>query len=303
MTAAVTALSYERTVDRRTVHRWALSEVFLTDLRTDAPDHFLVAAQLPPAHAYYCDCVTSIVDSMLLMECCRQAGTYIAHRGLGVPEDASFLVLGWTMRLHRPVQPGPAPGRLCMDVSVPLRKARGGQVRGARLEIALAVDDVDVGEVAIDVAYTPAGEAAAVRLRHRTGAPPSSADLPAVPPGTPVTPALVGRRDIANVVLTDSSRTGNGVSAFLGVRPDHRSLFDHPHDHYPAMILMEAARQAALLRMGANVHPVGYEARFLRFVELDAPVLVEGAAEEGIVQVAFRQRNAIVAEIAVMVKP
>ena len=40
-------LHYDRTVDRHKVHRAAVSEVFLTDIRWQTAQHVLVAAQLP----------------------------------------------------------------------------------------------------------------------------------------------------------------------------------------------------------------------------------------------------------------
>ncbi|MFD3416359.1 AfsA-related hotdog domain-containing protein [Streptomyces decoyicus] len=53
-------------------------------------------------------------------------------------------------------------------------------------------------------------------------------------------------------------------------------LFDHPVDHVPGMLLLEAARQSA--HKAAHPMPtiaIGVEAVFSHYVELDAPCWIE----------------------------
>ena len=50
-------LHYDRTVDRHKVHRAAVSEVFLTDIRRQSAQHVLVAAQLPSSHSFFHDSI------------------------------------------------------------------------------------------------------------------------------------------------------------------------------------------------------------------------------------------------------
>ena len=81
-------------------------------------------------------------------------------------------------------------------------------------------------------------------------------------------------------------------AAFTGrltarLTPDfaNRSLFDHEYDHYPAMTLLEGARQLSLLsafwrgRRLARTHVLGMDAVFHRFAELDAPVTLAAPHE------------------------
>src|SRR5262245_47536291 len=78
--AAVTdaKLTYERTVERSLVHRAAVSEVFVTDLRSIDTDRYLAGAQLPLSHGYYSDHRPrpASFDTLLLLESCRQASIY-----------------------------------------------------------------------------------------------------------------------------------------------------------------------------------------------------------------------------------
>ena len=53
-------LHYDRTVDRHKVHRAAVSEVFLTDIRRQSTQHVLVAAQLPSSHSFFHSCCSKL---------------------------------------------------------------------------------------------------------------------------------------------------------------------------------------------------------------------------------------------------
>ena len=76
-------LHYDRTVDRHKVHRAAVSEVFLTDIRRQSAQHVLVAAQLPSSHSFFHDSIYNDAkgtpDALLLLEIARQATIASAH--------------------------------------------------------------------------------------------------------------------------------------------------------------------------------------------------------------------------------
>ncbi|MFJ9544513.1 AfsA-related hotdog domain-containing protein, partial [Streptomyces sp. NPDC101225] len=51
----------------------------------------------------------------------------------------------------------------------------------------------------------------------------------------------------------------------------HPVLFDHPVDHVPGMVLLEAARQAAAATTHSPTPPTHLHATFTHYVELDTP--------------------------------
>jgi hypothetical protein len=75
-------------------------------------------------------------------------------------------------------------------------------------------------------------------------------------------------------------RSGTGeFGAVLAVDESYRGMFNHPHDHLPGMLLMEAGRQAAVSTAARNTGvPAGalvlssLNATFPAFAELDLPV-------------------------------
>ncbi|MEU0082468.1 AfsA-related hotdog domain-containing protein, partial [Micromonospora tulbaghiae] len=54
----------------------------------------------------------------------------------------------------------------------------------------------------------------------------------------------------------------------------HPILFDHPLDHVPGMLLLEAARQSTTATLGHTTLPLHIDSTFTRYVELDTPCTI-----------------------------
>lgn len=254
-----TELSYSRTVDRDLVHRDSLGEVFLTDLRasgrTNESGHhpgYTAAAQLPRSHAYYGDHLLrpSAYDPVLLLEACRQAGLAGAHEFYGVPVGHKFILTHLRIslsRLERTVV-GSAPCRLSMRMSVSGHRHRDDRTTGLDYEIGLYAQDQEIGTAAVGLRFKSPEDYLRLRLANRDGRQlPSSANLTERAQSRGVDPYLVGRSNPGNVVLADTRVTGGVGGATLRIPTEHPSMFDHPQDHLPGMVIAEAARQLALL--------------------------------------------------------
>jgi hypothetical protein len=292
--AALPKLDYSRTVDRYLVHRDALGEVFLTDLRPLGPagttDAYAAAAQLPRSHAYYGDHLLrpSAYDPLLILEACRQATIGGAHRFYGVAEDAKFILTHLRLRLAHPrwMMVGAAPLSLAMHVTALSRREREGRTTGVDYAIELSAGDRVVGHVETGLRFKSPNDYLSLRLGHRDGRPlPSSATLPRTTPGTPVQPHLVGRTSPDNVVLVNAIATGDRGRALLRTPADHPSMFDHPQDHLPGMVIAEGARQLALFTAHeargispAKALPTEVDVRFERFGELEGDTLLTAQA-------------------------
>jgi 2-oxo-3-(phosphooxy)propyl 3-oxoalkanoate synthase len=312
-------LTFERTVERSLVHRAAVAEVFVTDLRGIDTDRYLAAAQLPLSHGYYSDHRRrpAVFDTLLLLEACRQASIYGAHQELGVPVDTTMMVSGWSIRLSAGPPAGPAPGELGLLDTTRAVRSRGGDIRSIRFDLELRLARRRVGTAHIEVSCVTPGQYAALRHMQRGDNPSSTTDLASAQTGDSLSPEQVGRSNPANVVIADPVYEAGALSARLAPRFDNPSLFDHGYDHYPAMVLMEAARQLSLLSADDGTGTVarhavatGFDAGFERFAELDAPVFVQTvpagdanrtapAGDHPATEVAFVQREKTIARCAV----
>ncbi|MFJ4330604.1 MULTISPECIES: ScbA/BarX family gamma-butyrolactone biosynthesis protein [unclassified Streptomyces] len=258
------------TVAREYVHREALSEVFLTGSTPTAADAFTVSAQWPRDHSFFTT-GHGLYDPMLLAETVRQTVPLLMHCEYGVPlgyhfgwTDFSFRVRPEAMRTTRaPAEPDllitchdvRRRGRLPVSMTMRIQVRWGGDVIGRA--------EMDVWSRAPEV-YR--------RLRGKY------ADREEVFAAAPVPPpavagALVGRARTQDVVL---SRETTSPRWRLRVDTCHPTFFDHPLDHVPGMLTLEAVRQAALAAVGGDGAALltGIDVTFGRYVEFDTPCWV-----------------------------
>lgn len=279
---------FDRTIDRRLVHRSALAEVFVTDTLTTGQDTFAVWGQLPRSHAYYGDHFgSSRHDPVLLLEFVRQAALAGAHAYAGVPFEDKFILTHQRLTLLRPnlLAVGVAPGLVSADFTCANRQERDGALTGVDHGVEIHLGDHVVATAEIGLRFRSPSAYAALRLRGRDGLPPG--DTSQLVPGrrghqgVPVTAALVARYRPENVLLCNARIGDRLVSAGLEIAHDHPSLFDHPQDHLPGMVLVEAARQLAVLAAGDffaldpdRVEVIGVDATYSRFGELEPETLL-----------------------------
>lgn len=296
-------------VDRSLIHRRNPGEAFLVNAMRTGPDRFTAAALLPPAHPHYGEHTgpSRALDPLLLLECARQAETYAAHTMFGVERGAHFVLRAWSAQFDA-VPPGAdgAPGELLLTARTSSPRMVGDRLRGLDFDFELLAAGTRVGRVWMDVGYVSAAAYPVLRGRGRVGPPPSSdALVPAA--GRPAAPDRVGRLRPTDVVLLDVVSGARACTARLRVPVENPSLFDHAQDHVPAMVLMEAARQLAVLVVGERVGAgpertrlAALDATFERYAELDGPVLLtaEPATDTPSgwrVDLRFRQADADVA--------
>ncbi|MFF8280419.1 ScbA/BarX family gamma-butyrolactone biosynthesis protein [Streptomyces lateritius] len=275
------------TVPRQYVHRAAVSEVLLTgweavpglqdgqaDVFPDGrSDVFVVQAQWPRGHSLFSQ-ACGYQDPMLLMESVRQIGSLLSHAEYGVPFGHHFLM--WNMSFATTEQllvAGAAPTEVelhtvCRDVV-----RRGKTLGGMRYDVTVKVDGMALATAGAAFSCT----SGTVHRRLR-GDRPTSTDRAV---GRPIDAARVGRTDAGHVVLAEPSAsevTGDEDRHAWELRVDttHPIFFDHPVDHVPGMVLLEAARQAAHASTGLpDALVVALDSTFTRYAELDAPCRIE----------------------------
>ncbi|GGT11005.1 ScbA/BarX family gamma-butyrolactone biosynthesis protein [Streptomyces chromofuscus] len=259
------------TVPRQFVHRAAVAETFLTGWRTTGADRFAVSAQWPRAHGLHVSSDRSAYEPLLVVETVRQSGTLIAHTEYGVPLGHHFVLQEFdvdTSPEHLAV--GPVPAEPVVDVRFVEVRHRAGRPAGARYTADVLLDGVRVATAG--VAFSCVAESVYRRLRG--GRTPATVSAPPLPPGLP--PQTVGRALPADVVLAPADRRDRW---WLRIDTAHPVFFDHPLDHAPGMLLLEAARQAARVRAPEPVRPASFRSVFHRYAELDEPVRIEASGE------------------------
>ena len=280
------ALSFDRTIDRGRVHRSAVSEVFITDVRRLGDDRVVLAAQLPTCHAYFDDHdPATAVDPLLILEVCRQAGLATAYE-LGLPTNVVLVTGDWDLRVAGPdAWSGGAPTvDLRVDSTFTWTRVRRGRPRAGTCEQHVFAGDRHVATLRASSQFLDYGELEVLRTEQRGTPPPRTADLVARPDPELLQPHVVGRRLPGNVLLAGLLRGEDEVSARVVLPLANRALFDHSYDHVTMQVLLEAARQLAVAAVvggdgaAAGWHVSRLTGKFTRFAELDAPVTVRAAS-------------------------
>lgn len=289
------------TVPRQYVHRAAMAEVFLTDWTKRGPDAFTVRAQWPRAHALF---VTQGAhqDPMLLAETIRQTGSLLSHAAYGVPLGHQFLMWDLTFSASpEAVAAEPVPTELELHVTCRDITRRRGELSRMRYSASVLRDGEPVATGG--ASFNCVTPSAYRRLRGDRSFLPDG-ELP-----PPVDPAIVGRDRARDVVLS-AAPEGPAVSGapaapagrsprrwLLRADTTHPILFDHPVDHVPGMVLLEAARQAAQAVSPHPILPIAVSTVYENYAEFDAPCWIEAvpgapdALGRPTVEVTGRQRD------------
>lgn len=256
------------TVPREFVHRASVAEVMLTGWERLGDSTFVVRAQLPRRHGFFTD-IDGCHDPLMIAETIRQAGILLAHAEFWVPLDYQFLM--WNLAVN--VTPEhllitTTPATLDIEIACSDIKRRGTDLAGLHLEAVIRRDGYPAGTSS--ATFTCVSPAVYRRLR-------ASRTVDSVPLAltVPMSPQDVGRISPTDVVLSPTPEPDRWQ---LRVDTHHPVLFDHSVDHVPGMVLLEAARQAATACLGHPCLPISIAGEFARYVELDAPCLIEACA-------------------------
>ncbi|MYR60804.1 hypothetical protein GTY54_32750 [Streptomyces sp. SID625] len=243
------------------------SEALVTGWRHSAAEEQTVTVRWPAAHGFY-DRPDGTYSPLLFSESVRQAAAVVSHTVFDIPLTHR---LGWEYLVTQ-VDPAALAGT-GRGATVELRlrhtdivRRRAGSIHLTTLATA-SRDGVELGTARLRYSALPPAIYDRLRGSHADARQAFARALPAAPA---LPPASVGRTREQDVVLA----TGL-IPYHWRLRTDtaHRVLFDHPHDHVPGMVLLEAASQAAhaCAAPGGLTVPVGFDARFYRYVELDQP--------------------------------
>lgn len=265
------------TVPRELVHRVSVAETLLTGWTRTDPERFTLTAQWPRAHQLHVSPDRSAYEPLLVAETVRQCGALIAHAAYEVPIGHQFVLRELrvdTRPEHLAV--GATPAEPVIDITVHEVRRRAGRptAMGYDAVVHLGTERVATGRIA--VSWTK--ESVYRRLRGGRTADTGALRLPRPAP-TPLPADTVGRALRTDVLLAPADRPGRWR---LSVDTAHPVFFDHPLDHIPGMLLLEAARQAARAHTGPDgPAPTSFHGTFHQFAELDRPVWMEVSGTGG----------------------
>lgn len=269
-TISTTLAPHTAFVPKRLVHKDNPAEVLMTGWRPDGSDGFIASAHWPQTHGHY-GTGRAPLDPLLLTETLRQSLPLLCHGAYGVPVGHHLLWDHFSYELT-PEALAPKDRSGPVDVHVTCLDATLRGTRASALTLLFSV--VQDGTLLADSTTRLTVQSPAVyqRLRAGRGTPESVTALPPTA-AVPASPRDLGRTAVRDIAL---SPTDSATRWGLRVDTAHPFFFDHPLDHAPGILLLEAARQAAQIFPSSRpVSVAAMETAFSRYVELDAPCWVE----------------------------
>ncbi|MEW1550461.1 ScbA/BarX family gamma-butyrolactone biosynthesis protein [Streptomyces tsukubensis] len=263
------------TVPREYVHRASHAEVFLTSCRRLDEDRFALTGEWPRVHPFFTSADGGSHAALQAAETVRQTGLFLAHAEFDVPLGHHFLLSElYLTTFAENMVIGRGPSDLSLTAACTDMVRRGKRLSEFGMDITIERDGrpcaVGGGRFACisDGTYR--------RLRGAAGsAGPRSRALPR----RTLAPGAVGKASPADVVIAATDRPGRWV---LDPDPRHAILFEHAGDHYPGMVLLEAAWQAATALGGPRgTAPSSVHAEFQRYAEFASPVWITATHTEG----------------------
>ncbi|WP_225824271.1 ScbA/BarX family gamma-butyrolactone biosynthesis protein [Streptomyces naphthomycinicus] len=251
-------------------HKANPAEVLLTSWCRTAPDTYTVNATWPATHDFYAT-RHGLHDPLLLSETVRQTLPLLSHAAYQVPFGHQLLWQSFRWDL----EPGllRAEGRpAAVELRIVCSDVRYRKERAAAMVLSAQAWREGCRLAEVRTYFTVQDRAIYTRLRGAY-ADIQLANARALPVPPPVPAHLVGKDRGEDVVLAAAEGDNRWQ---LRVDTSHPILFDHPVDHAPGMLLLEAARQAAQ----ATAHPratvvTGMDTTFIRYAELDAPCWID----------------------------
>jgi hypothetical protein len=281
-------VSFARTLPREWVHRLAVAEVLLTDYARAGEATFLVGAQWPRRHGMYCADHLGRHDPSLLLESVRQAGILLATRCFDVPHDHSLVLkdLSCAIADWSGFEVGTTPADILLTVDLDERRFARNTLAGMRLSVQARRGGRLIAKASGAMSCLTPRAHARLRASHRPATNLSWQGEARAATAARVAPSRVGRELASDVLLNEPITHGETLVFDVRVDTTHPTLFDHPLDHLPGMLQLEAIRQATLYAAtsGGGHGPrsiAAWSTSFLRYGDLDRSTQCKTRREHG----------------------
>lgn len=289
---------------KKLVRKVATDSVLLSDLARIGEYEFAFRADMPRLHLLLNDSVPpyyDFYDISLIVELSRQALMSAAHRHLGVPFERKLLLGSFDLAIDTPEPNRRQPLPAAIDGHMVLEPAlEKGEIAGGEARFSFEVDGRHRASSggSFVIRTPPDYNALRARVRERRELPPlpewagagsleerdTDSDLDRASVCPP--PEMVGRSNPVNVLIRDPQGSGREFTAELLVDQLHAFFFDHPDEHVPGSLMIEAMRQMAILcaSRSYDLDPscavvTRCKARFLGFSELELPIECSAVVE------------------------
>lgn len=237
------------------------------------------ASAFLPEHHYFCDHIKPITDLMFILECARQAETYIVHKYERQSVDTKFILTGWSCEFSESFAPVvDLQGQyITLKITTDNTRRVRDKLLSQEYKINVVLNDMYIAMIHMSVKYMTSE--AYHKIRNEINNEITTREQLFFDQTLNVPPKYVFRKAGENVVIRMPKFKGDKVTSILTVNMNNTAYFDHVQDHYPAMILMEAGKQNCQLwisRFSSEKTPVlsAMKSKFFLYAEFDKEVQI-----------------------------
>ncbi|WP_328719422.1 hypothetical protein OHT52_07905 [Streptomyces sp. NBC_00247] len=242
-------------------HRVQPDDVLIRGRHRLAENAYALDIDWAGRHVFFGPALGSVHHHMLIAQTLRQIGLGLAHTEFGISSAHQFLMSGMSYA---------ADPRRATDRSPVRAEAVCTWTGRNAIRIAITLEQHGTVFVTSESGFSWVSERVYQRLRGSF-----LSARPGVMP-SPVAAAVAGRSAADEVVLGASDHPDRWV---LIADTGNPALMDHPVDHVPGLVIMEASQQAAhAVVAGAGARswrPLTTDMVTSRYVEFDAPCWID----------------------------
>ena len=242
--------NYAQSAEKHLVHKAFNGEVFLTDSHRIDESTFEIAAFLPRAHTYYNDTQDSTRhDVSTLLEVFRQCSILVAHKFYGVALNSKFIFDSADFKvLHNEIlENSPQSYQSIIKITILQVKHKRGNNYGLLLDMQLFIGSKKYATKIMDMSWFAPEiyEKLRGKVANENYTPLDNHQISS---------KSLGRNATTNIVITQFLQESQYFQTTIIPNQAHPAFFDHPLDHIPASLLIEASRQSSLLAIRDLYH-------------------------------------------------
>jgi hypothetical protein len=259
-------------------HKKHNEEIFVVCMTVICANKSIVKCSFKNNHRHYDDVinVSHLLNPMLILECCRQAETYIAHQRFFFDESMKFILKSWSLniikesykKIHR---------NNChsFDIHVETSNAANikSRLRENKYSFLIKIGEAIIAKAKFNVKYI--NGICYSNLRGKISDSYHECNK------LRLAPRFVGYMSSYNSILSDFEKYDGRYRALINVNFSNITYNDHEQDHVTGMNIVEAAKQFCFYylskQLGINDNKyqmIVLKSEYYFYVELSSPSYV-----------------------------
>ncbi|MCD9496619.1 AfsA-related hotdog domain-containing protein [Photobacterium carnosum] len=259
-------------------HKCHDNEIFINDLSIKSNDNFNMSCIVPENHPHFDDesKTHKNINPMFIMECCRQAETYITHKLFNIEKSKVFIFnnLSFSINENYHLIKDVKIKTIDLDIHSSHQTNIGNKLKNNIYIFNVIVNKKVIAIVSFNVSYLNQ-----ICYKHIRG---EINKTQVIINNYRINPEKVGYKSEINSILSQTNDLHCFKKALININKENISYYDHYQDHITGMNLIESYKQLCFLflheRKKINLSKItitSINVNFYIYIEISQVSLVE----------------------------